>query len=136
LSPPRRTSSEMLSVDPWVEEQKKKRVKYERRKGEQRIKRLMQSQDFVDFAHDFIEQVCGVQQPAPRDRGAEALQRFEGGRDVGLALRQMCTTAEPGAMVLGLQRALKRIAEREEAFRKIEDKARSGKRDAGEENDS
>lgn len=122
-----------LTGNKWVKDQKDKRIEYEQRKAATRLRRLLEDRptkgDFVDFLFDFTEQACGIRQQAPRDRGAETIQRFEGGRDAGLALEEMCRRVHPDALVVGFQRALKRVAEREERFRRIEEKARGGQPD-------
>lgn len=120
-----------IASDPEVQKAKERRVQYEQRKAQARLKRLLsdnpQPGDFIDLVFDWTDQACGVDAPAPRGQGAETIQRFEGGRDVGIMLRAECRKADPGAMTRGFSRALKRTQEREERFKQIEDRARQGK---------
>jgi hypothetical protein len=113
--------------DSWVQDQKQRYVEYEVRKRKERLVRLIQGKataaDFVDYLFDTVDQVCGVRQQAPRDRGAETIQRFEGGRDVGLYLENEGIDADPTVMARGNERALKRVRDRARKFQQIEAQA-------------
>lgn len=113
-----------------VHDAKEKIVKHELLMAERRLKRLLSgsanADDFIAFIYESVTQTCGVEMGAPRDRGELALARFEGGRDVGIAIRDRCMKAQPDAWVRGVQIEIKRVKDRAEKFQKIDDKARRG----------
>lgn len=124
----RKREREGTSSDEQIQSQISTLVDYERRMAERRLKRLLATDDFIDFLYETITQVCGVEMSAPRDRGELALARFEGGRDVGIALRDRCIEALPDSWARGVQRRMKAVKERAEKIRDIETKARRGQK--------
>lgn len=96
---------------------------YERRENDRRFKRLMENEDFRVWFYAQVTQRGLLTAPAPRDRGGEALSRFEGRRDWAIELYNDALRVSPNTWSKVLAAAEQAIAKRNERMKQIEARA-------------